>query len=103
MTISLSRPFKIAGDVALSVGNGHIVSWRKAVEGSGYHTDGWVECYTVSGKHYYLLDLCALQLKHVELFIAICSEATGDSIESFSDKAVRRFIKQLNLEWEFVT
>lgn len=99
MKTSRSNMLKVATDVGLSVSSGGLIeSWHVDTRSCNWEPD-----YLISDRESYSLDFCALKLNSVEAFIVVCAAATIDPIESFDDKAVRQFIRQLNLDWEFVT
>ena len=95
----MEKPFQIAEDVALTVNrSGRIQIWY----GQDLFSGSWIKDSMCNGSRY-VLDFCALKLKNTEAFIVACAAITNDSIESFDEKAVRQFIRDLNKEWEFVT
>ena len=95
----MKKPFQIAADVALTVDrSGEIQTWYRLLDSC----DHWSEDSICSAAQY-ALDYCALKLKNTEAFIVACATMTGEPIESFDEKAVRQFIRDLNEEREFVT
>lgn len=93
----MNKPFVIATDVALTVtARGRIKIYCSDQDGYWFSDQ-----LCVDGR--YALDFCALHLNDVEAFIVACAIFTGNSIESFDDKAVAKFIEMMRRDWRFVT
>ena len=97
--MDLTKMVQIATDVSIAIRRGEWISFsHRDGLGGPWVYDGFCVC-SMSG---YVLDFCALELRNAEAFILALSAITTDDINTFDDAAVRRVIRQANLDWEFV-
>ena len=97
--MDLTKMVRIATDVAIAIRRGEwIAFYHRHGLGGPWEDDGCCACPTSR----YVLDFCALELRNAEAFILALSVITTDDINTFDDAAVRRVIRQANLDWEFV-